>query len=35
MQAYDSIMFRYALIDFILKAKGLLEYTNLFPPKKH
>ena len=33
IQAYDSIMCRYfciGFIDFILKGKSLLEYTNLF-----
>ena len=32
-QAYDSIMCRYfciEFIDFMLKGKSLLEYTNLF-----
>ena len=33
MQAYDSIVSGYfciGFIDFILKGKSLLEYTNLF-----
>ena len=33
MQAYDSIMcgyFSIGLIDFMLKGKSLLEYTNFF-----
>ena len=33
IQAYDSIMCRYfciGFIDFMLKGKSLLEYTNLF-----
>ena len=35
IQAYDSIMCGYfciGFIDFMLKSKSLLEYTNLFPP---
>ena len=35
MQAYDSIMYRYFCIEFIefmLKGKSLLDYTNLFSP---
>ena len=35
MQAYDSIICGYffiVFIDFILKGKSLLEYTNLFSP---
>ena len=35
MQAYDSIMCGYfciGFIDFILKRKSLLDYTNLFSP---
>ena len=35
IQAYDSIMCRYfciGFIDFTLKNKNLLEYTNLFSP---
>ena len=35
IQAYDSIMCGYFCIEFInymLKGKTLLEYTNLFPP---
>ena len=35
IQKYDSIMFRYLcikFIDFILKGKRLLDYTNLFYP---
>ena len=34
IQAYDSIMCRYfciGFIDFMLKGKSLLDYTNLFP----
>ena len=32
IQAYDSVMFRYfyiAFIDFILKSKSLMDFTNL------
>ena len=35
MQGYDSIICGYfliVLIDFMLKGKSLLEYTNLFSP---
>ena len=35
IQAYDSIMCGYfciGFIDFMLKGKSLLEYTNLFSP---
>ena len=35
IQAYDSIMCRYFciwFIDFMLKVKSLLKYTNLFSP---
>ena len=35
MQAYDSIMCGYfciGFLDFIVKGKSLLEYTNLFFP---
>ena len=38
IQAYDSIMCRYfciGFIDFKLKGKNLLEYTNLFSPNEH
>ena len=38
MQAYDSIMCGYfciGFIDFILKGKSLLEYTNIFPPNDY
>ena len=38
IQAYDSIVCRYfciGFIDFMLKGKRLLEYTNLFSPNKH
>ena len=38
MQAYDSIMCGYfciRFIDFMLKGKILLEYTNLFPPNEY
>ena len=34
-QAYDSVMCRYfctGFVDFMLKGKSLLEYTNLFSP---
>ena len=36
--AYDSIMYRYfctEFIDFMLKSKSLLEYTNLFSPNDY
>ena len=35
IQAYDSIMCRYlciAFINYMLKSKTLLDYTNLFSP---
>ena len=38
IQAYESIMCGYfciGFIDFILKDKSLLEYTNLYYPHKH
>ena len=38
IQAYDSIMCGYfciGFIDFMLKAKSLLEYTNLFSPNNY
>ena len=38
IQTYDSIMCKYfctGFIDFMLKGKGLLEYTNLFSPSKY
>ena len=38
IQAYDSIMCGYfciGFIDFILKGKSLLEYTNIFPPNDY
>ena len=38
IQAYDSIMcgyFRIAFIDFMLKGKSLLDYTNLFSPNEY
>ena len=38
MQAYDSNMCWYfciGFIDFMLKGKSLLEYTNLFSPKDY
>ena len=38
MQAYDSIMcgcFCIEFIDFMLKGKSLLEYTNLFSPNDY
>ena len=33
MQAYDSIMWRYFSIDFMLVGKTLTEFTNLFTKK--
>ena len=38
MQAYDLIMCRYfciGFIDFMLKGKSLLDYTNLFFPNEY
>ena len=38
IQAYDSIMCRYfciGFIDFMLKSKSLLNYTNLFSPSNY
>ena len=38
VQAYDSIMCGYfciGFIDFMLKGKSLLKYTNLFSPNKY
>ena len=38
IQAYDSIMsgsFCIGFIDFMLKGKSLLEYTNLFSPNEY
>ena len=38
MQAYDLIMCRYifiGFIDFMLKGKSLLEYTNFFSPNQY
>ena len=38
IQAYDSIMCGYfciGFIDFMLKGKSLLEYTNLFSPNEY
>ena len=38
IQAYDSIMCGYfciGFIDFMLKGKSLLEYTNLFSPDEY
>ena len=38
IQAYDSIMCWYScigFIDFMLKGKSLLDYTNSFPPNDH
>ena len=38
IQAFDSIMCWYiyiGLIDFMLKCKGLFEYTKLFSPDKY
>ena len=38
IQAYNSIMcgyFSVGFIDFMLKSKCLLDYTNLFSPNEH
>ena len=38
IQAYDSIMCRYfciGFIDFMLKGKSLIDYTNLFSPNDY
>ena len=35
MQTYDSIMWEYFCIDFMLKGKSLLQYTNLFSPNEY
>ena len=38
MQSYNSIMCGYfciVFIDFMLKGKSLLEYTNLFSPNEY
>ena len=38
MQGYDLIMCRYfciGFIDFMLKGKSLLDYTNLFFPNEY
>ena len=38
IQTYDSVMWRYyfiRFIDFMLKDKSLLEYTNLFSPNDY
>ena len=38
IQAYDSVMCRYfciGYIDFMLKGKSLLEYSNLFSPNDY
>ena len=38
IQTYDSIMcgnFCIGFIDFMLKSKGLLDYTNLFSPNNY
>ena len=38
IQAYDSIMCGYfciGFIDFMVKGKSLLEYTNLFSPNEY
>ena len=38
IQSYDSIMCEYfciGFIDFMIKSKILLEYTNLFSPNDH
>ena len=38
IQAYDSVMYAYfciGFIDFVLKGKSLLDYTNLFSPNNY
>ena len=38
IQAYNSLMYGYfciGFIDFMLKGKSLLDYTNLFSPNDH
>ena len=38
VQGYDSIMFGYFCLEFInfmFKGKGLIDYTNLFPPNEY
>ena len=38
IQAYNSVMCRYfciGFIDFMLKGRNLLEYTNLFSPNRY
>ena len=38
VQTYDSVMCKYfciGFIDFMLKGKSLLEYTNLFSPNEY
>ena len=38
IKVYDSIMYEYfciRFIDFMLKGKSLLEYTNLFSPNEY
>ena len=35
MQTYDSIMWGYFCINFMLKGKSLLQYTNLFSPNEY
>ena len=38
IQAYDSVMYEFfsiGLIHFILKGKGLLDYTKLFSPNDY
>ena len=38
IQAYDYIICRYCcigFIDFMLKGKSILEYTNLFSPNEY
>ena len=38
IQAFDSMIcgyIRIVLIDFMLKSKSLLDYTNLFCPNEH
>ena len=38
VKAYDSVIYRYfcvGFIDFLLKSKSLLDYTNLFSPNDY
>ena len=35
IQVYDSIMYGYFCIGFLLKGKGLLDYTNLLSPNNY